>query len=309
MPRPISTCTLLMAAMFSVTPCKSTPRTLSPLEETRGLRDAIMPMSLSRVARSLTNSYSSGRSCGLRFCISMNFLGSQGPNHAMRTTRKPSEPMLETFSAIYRFMPWISAVTAISVVVARMMPSSVRKLRSLFLRSESSAIRVASQNDAERRNERVSNTVLVEEDGIGGGVVPGKERYAAISVRGADLLQRHHHVLEQQVDRFQAARLALVREVEKTAHRAFLLTPGQRGADQRFLGPLALLRFASAGHAGIECARRAGQAAAVRRSRHRNPALRMAQADIHPAHALSSAAIIKTRVWASFNQLAMRSPY
>src|SRR5580692_5412385 len=29
-----------------------------------------------------------------------------------------------------------------------MMPSSVRKLRSLFLRSESSAMRVASQNDA-----------------------------------------------------------------------------------------------------------------------------------------------------------------
>jgi hypothetical protein len=34
------------------------------------------------------------------------------------------------------------------VVVARMMPSSVRKLRSLFLRRESSAMRVASQKDA-----------------------------------------------------------------------------------------------------------------------------------------------------------------
>src|ERR1019366_1170869 len=105
---------------------------------------------------------------------SMNFLGSQGPNHAMRTTRKPSEPMLETFSAMYRFMPWIRAVTAIRVVVARMMPRSVRKLRSLFLRSESRAIRVASQNDAERRNLRVSDTVLEEEDGISGGIVPGK---------------------------------------------------------------------------------------------------------------------------------------
>src|SRR6185312_8864701 len=45
-------------------------------------------------------------------------------------------------------MPRISAVTAINVVVARMMPSSVRKLRNLFLRSESSAMRVASQKDA-----------------------------------------------------------------------------------------------------------------------------------------------------------------
>src|ERR1019366_6065795 len=36
MPRPVSICTLLMAAIFSVTPCTSTPRTLSPLAETRG---------------------------------------------------------------------------------------------------------------------------------------------------------------------------------------------------------------------------------------------------------------------------------
>ena len=81
--------------------------------------------------------------------------------------------MLETFSAIYRFMPWIRAVTAISVVVARMIPSSVRKLRSLFLRSESRAMRVASQNDADRRNLRVSGTVLVKEDGIDSAIVPG----------------------------------------------------------------------------------------------------------------------------------------
>ena len=45
-------------------------------------------------------------------------------------------------------MPWMRAVTAIRVVVARMIPSSVRKLRSLFLRSESRAIRVASQKEA-----------------------------------------------------------------------------------------------------------------------------------------------------------------
>ena len=62
--------------------------------------------------------------------------------------------MLETLSAMYRFMPWISAVTAISVVVARMIPSRVRKLRSLFLRSESTAIRAASQKEALGRNFR-----------------------------------------------------------------------------------------------------------------------------------------------------------
>src|SRR5579862_9516266 len=55
-------------------------------------------------------------------------------------------------------MPWIRAVTAISVVVARMMPSKVRKLRSLFLRNESSAIRVASQKEALGRNCRLSAT-------------------------------------------------------------------------------------------------------------------------------------------------------
>ena len=117
-----------------------------------------MPMSFTSVALLLRNSYSSGLICGLRFCISKNFFGSQGPNHAMRTMRKPSEPMFETFSAMYTFMPWISAVTAISVVVARMIPSSVRKLRSLFLRSESSAMRVASQKEALRRNLRESGT-------------------------------------------------------------------------------------------------------------------------------------------------------
>ena len=47
-----------------------------------------------------------------------------------------------------RLMPWISAVTAINVVVARMMPSKVRKLRSLLVRSESMAMRVASQKAA-----------------------------------------------------------------------------------------------------------------------------------------------------------------
>src|SRR5208337_4249974 len=40
------------------------------------------------------------------------------------------------------------AITAINVVVARMMPSSVRKLRSLLERRESAAIAAASRNDA-----------------------------------------------------------------------------------------------------------------------------------------------------------------
>src|SRR5436309_86488 len=45
-------------------------------------------------------------------------------------------------------MPEITLITAISVVVARMMPSRVRKLRSLLPRSEWRAPFTASQNDA-----------------------------------------------------------------------------------------------------------------------------------------------------------------
>src|SRR5579863_1104430 len=45
-------------------------------------------------------------------------------------------------------MPLITDMTAIRVVVARIMPSSVRKLRSLLESSEAAAPRTASQNDA-----------------------------------------------------------------------------------------------------------------------------------------------------------------
>src|SRR5579875_1962 len=48
----------------------------------------------------------------------------------------------------------MSAVTEIKVVVARMIPRSVRKLRSLLLLSESIAIRPASQQEALRRELR-----------------------------------------------------------------------------------------------------------------------------------------------------------
>src|SRR5690242_16969251 len=41
-----------------------------------------------------------------------------------------------------------------SVVVARMIPSNVRKLRSLFLCSDSTAMRAASQKEADRRSWR-----------------------------------------------------------------------------------------------------------------------------------------------------------
>ena len=77
--------------------------------------------------------------------------------------RNPSAPMLDTLSEMYRFIPWISAVTAISVVVARMMPSSVRKLRSLFLCNELKAMRVASQKEALGRNLRVWLTGLTKQ--------------------------------------------------------------------------------------------------------------------------------------------------
>ena len=45
-------------------------------------------------------------------------------------------------------MPWITDITAIRVVVERMMPSRVRKLRSLLERSESKATEAASKKDA-----------------------------------------------------------------------------------------------------------------------------------------------------------------
>src|SRR5947199_10875095 len=89
----------------------------------------------------------------------------------------------------------MSAVTAISVVVARMMPSSVRKLRSLFLRSESNAIRAASQKKAAVRSRRVCVT-------YGG----RRQRRAECSRICTDRLlrerlvdcllgERHHHVV------------------------------------------------------------------------------------------------------------------
>ena len=65
-----------------------------------------------------------------------------------RSTRKPSLPMVEALLATYTSMPWIIAITAISVAVERMMPSSVRKLRSLLARSDSKATEAASKNEA-----------------------------------------------------------------------------------------------------------------------------------------------------------------
>ena len=178
--RPIAIPTLLITGMFSLMPSISTRGIESPLRATRPRRDAIMPTSFRSVARSLTKSYSSRLNSGLRFNISKNFFGSHGPNHAMRTTRNPSAPMSETFSAMYTFMPWMRAVTTIRVVVARMMPSRVRKLRSLFLRSESSAIRLASQKEAVGRNFPVLATEVYSARRLEGGVCSLNRR---ISVR------------------------------------------------------------------------------------------------------------------------------
>ena len=66
----------------------------------------------------------------------------------MRTARNPSVPMEEALSAMYTSMPWITHITAISVVVERIIPSSVRKLRSLLDRRESNATLAASRKDA-----------------------------------------------------------------------------------------------------------------------------------------------------------------
>ena len=78
----------------------------------------------------------------------MNFFGSKLPRNAILTMRNPSDPMLETVLAMYTSMPWIIDITAISVVVARMIPSRVRKLRNLLERSESAAMDATSRNEA-----------------------------------------------------------------------------------------------------------------------------------------------------------------
>jgi hypothetical protein len=69
--------------------------------------------------------------------------------------------MFDSLSEMYRFMPWMNDVTAISVVVARMIPSKVRKLRSLFLLRESMAIRAASQKEALGRKLRLLAMVVL----------------------------------------------------------------------------------------------------------------------------------------------------
>src|ERR1700732_2063942 len=56
--------------------------------------------------------------------------------------------MLETLSAMTRSIPEITDMTAISVVVARMMPRRGRKLLSLLPRRDWTAPFTARQNDA-----------------------------------------------------------------------------------------------------------------------------------------------------------------
>ena len=65
---------------------------------------------------------------------------------------------------MYTSMPWITDITAISVVVERIIPSSVRKLRSLLERSESNATDAASKKDAwEDFTERATLTYRIRE--------------------------------------------------------------------------------------------------------------------------------------------------
>ena len=68
--------------------------------------------------------------------------------NAKRTTRNPSVPMVEALVATTTSIPWITDITEIRVVVERIMPNSVRKLRSLLPRSESSATLAASKKEA-----------------------------------------------------------------------------------------------------------------------------------------------------------------
>jgi len=56
--------------------------------------------------------------------------------------------MVDALVATTTSIPWMTDMTQIRVVVDRIMPSSVRKLRSLLPRSESIATIAASKNDA-----------------------------------------------------------------------------------------------------------------------------------------------------------------
>src|ERR1039457_1827596 len=136
-----------MIAMHGDAPRKSTfsERSLALLTVTP--RSADSPIWLVRVSRERKKSNSSWFSSGLRRCISRNFLGS----HCiimMRATVYPLAPRSVTFWATTTSMPEMTDITEIRVVVARMMPNSVRKLRSLADRSDWAAPFTASQNDA-----------------------------------------------------------------------------------------------------------------------------------------------------------------
>jgi hypothetical protein len=56
--------------------------------------------------------------------------------------------MLDAVVAMNTSIPWITEVTAMSVVVERIIPRRVRKLRILLDRIESNATEAASRNDA-----------------------------------------------------------------------------------------------------------------------------------------------------------------
>src|ERR1039458_6838102 len=136
-----------MIAMLGDAPRNSTfsERSLPLLTVT--LRSTDSPMWLVRVTCERRNSNSSWFSSGLRRCISRYFLGS----HCIMTMRAmvyPSAPRSVTFWATTTSMPEMTDITEIRVVVARMIPRSVRKLRSLADRSDCAAPFTASQNEA-----------------------------------------------------------------------------------------------------------------------------------------------------------------
>ena len=100
-----------------------------------------MPTSLTRTLRSLTNRT---RRRSRIVSALQRTSGIPGPNQAMRTTRSHPIPCWNLLGDVE-----VHAVDegreAISVVVARMMPSWVRKVRSLLLCRELMAIRVVSK--------------------------------------------------------------------------------------------------------------------------------------------------------------------
>ena len=104
--RPVSTWVLVKEAPAELKETRSaTPSTRSLRRSPCTLRWEDGPIPSPSVTRLFRKSYSSSESCGFLRWYSRNFLGSQLPMNAKRTTRNPSVPMEEALVATHDVHP------------------------------------------------------------------------------------------------------------------------------------------------------------------------------------------------------------